>query len=177
MAAHTLSGKAASAGFTYLGVLVLIAIMGASLASTCQLWSTLARRAHERELLWVGTQYAEALRSYYRASPGLAQYPKELDELVLDKRFPSPRHHLRRLYPDPITNSSDWGLLRGLDQRITGVYSQAQEQPLKQTGFAAQWSEFDGMEHYSDWQFVAEKATADGATQPAAASPLKGLAP
>lgn len=176
MAARMPSGNGC-AGFTYLGVLVLIAIMGASLASACQLWSTLARREHERELLWVGTQYAEALRSYYHASPGLAQYPKDLADLVQDSRFPSPRHHLRRLYPDPMTNSADWGLLRGLDQRINGVFSQAQDRPLKQTGFAAQWSEFDGMEHYADWQFVAEKASADGAAPPAAASPLKALTP
>ena len=35
-----------------------------------------------------GGQYAQALRSYYRSSPGVAQYPQQLDEL-LDNRFPS----------------------------------------------------------------------------------------
>jgi hypothetical protein len=37
-----------------------------------------------------GHQYAQALRSYYRSSPGLAQYPKELADLLQDSGFPTP---------------------------------------------------------------------------------------
>ncbi|MNH08122.1 hypothetical protein D3C79_675290 [compost metagenome] len=165
------SGNAGQAGFTYLGVLLLIAVTGVALAATGTLWSTVAQRERERELLWVGGQYAQALRSYFRSSPGLAQYPQSLEELLEDARYPEPKRHLRRLYLDPITVSDDWGLLRSIDGRITGVYSRSQAMPLKQTGFAAQWSEFEGLEHYSDWQFVAEKAFAE-----TAAGARKGLA-
>ncbi|MNE17912.1 hypothetical protein D3C80_1109120 [compost metagenome] len=163
MAAYMPSGSAAEAGFTYLGVLLLIAVTGIALGSTVTLWSTQALRERERDLLWVGSQYAQALRSYYRDSPGLAQYPQTLDELLEDPRYPNLKRHLRRLYPDPITGSEDWGLLRSIDGRITGVYSQSDLTPLKQTGFAAQWSDFEGLEHYSDWQFVAEKAFSESA--------------
>ncbi|CAM3817010.1 type II secretion system protein [Pseudomonas wadenswilerensis] len=171
MAAFMPSGNAGQAGFTYLGVLLLIAVTGMALAATGTLWSTVAQRERERELLWVGGQYAQALRSYFRSSPGLAQYPQSLEELLEDARYPEPKRHLRRLYLDPITVSDDWGLLRSIDGRITGVYSRSQAMPLKQTGFAAQWSEFEGLEHYSDWQFVAEKAFAE-----TAAGARKGLA-
>ncbi|UVM53581.1 type II secretion system GspH family protein [Pseudomonas sp. B21-012] len=171
MAAFMPSGNAGQAGFTYLGVLLLIAVTGMALAATVTLWSTVAQRERERELLWVGGQYAQALRSYFRASPGLAQYPQSLEELLEDSRYPNPKRHLRKLYPDPITASDDWGLLRSIDGRITGVYSRSQALPFKRTGFAGQWSEFDGLEHYSDWQFVAEKAFNESA-----AGARKGLA-
>lgn len=166
MAAFMPSGKCGAAGqggFTYLGVLLLIVLMGIGLAATGQLWSTVARRDRERELLWVGTQYAQALRSYYRQSPGLAQYPQTLDELLEDARYPNPRRHLRKLYRDPITASDDWGLLRSIDGRITGVYSRSQDTPLKQSGFNAQWADFEGVGHYADWQFAAERAFVDNA--------------
>ncbi|MGV8918052.1 MAG: type II secretion system protein [Pseudomonas sp.] len=167
MAACTLTGSPrAEGGFTYLGVLLMIVLMGMAMASAGELWSTVSRRDRERQLLWVGTQYAQALRSYYRSSPGVAQYPKDLDDLLVDERFPSPKHHLRQLYVDPLGDGSEWGLLRGLDGRISGIYSKSQVLPLKQTDFPSQWSDFNGMSHYSDWQFVAEKVTSDSPTIP-----------
>ncbi|MNV96930.1 hypothetical protein D3C71_1919870 [compost metagenome] len=67
------------------------------------------------------------------------------------------------MYPDPITNSDDWGLLRSIDGRITGVHSRSDATPFKRSGFSAEWSGFDGLEHYSDWQFVAEQAFTESA--------------
>ncbi|BCX67332.1 MULTISPECIES: type II secretion system protein [Pseudomonas] len=166
MAAFIPSGRpAAEDGFTYLGVLFLIMMMGMALASAGELWATAARRDRERQLLWVGTQYAQALRSYYRSSPGLAQYPKDLADLLQDERFPSARHHIRQLYPDPMGNG-EWFLMRGFDGRITGISSASTDKPLKQTNFPTQWSDFNGMASYKDWQFVAEKAFTDGASGP-----------
>lgn len=172
MAANMRSGSDAGRqqGFTYLGVLFLIVLMGSMLATAGEVWSTIGQRQRERELLWVGTQYAQALRSYYRASPGLAQYPMALQDLLEDKRFPSPRRHLRRLYPDPLTGSLDWGLLRSIDGRITGVYSQDTQRPLIQANFPTQWVDFEGLTQHSDWQFVAEKAFLDTAASAARAA-------
>ena len=90
-------------------------------------------------------------------------YPQELADLLQDNRFPQAKRHIRRLYPDPITNSDDWGLLRSIDGRITGVYSRSDATPFKRSGFSAEWSGFEGMEHYSDWQFVAEQAFTESA--------------
>lgn len=160
-------------GFTYLGVLFLVVLMGAALASTGQLWSVASQRVRERELLWVGGQYARALRSYYRSSVGVAQYPRRLEDLLEDNRVPTVRRHLRRLYPDPITNSLDWGLVRSIDGGITGVYSRSERQPMKTSGFAPPWTDFAGVTSYSGWQFVAEPAFFDSRSsggEPAAPS-------
>ncbi|UCO97544.1 type II secretion system protein [Metapseudomonas lalkuanensis] len=149
-------------GFTYLGVLLLVMLMGMALAGAGQLWSTASQRARERDLLWVGSQYAQALRSYYRASNGVSQYPAALEDLLEDNRFPQAMRHLRRLYPDPVTGSLDWGLIHSFDGRIAGVYSQSRQRPLKQAHFPAQWVEFEGMGSYAEWRFVAEKAFMEG---------------
>ncbi|MVW89793.1 type II secretion system protein [Pseudomonas sp. PB101] len=171
MAASTPSGKPAGQdGFTYLGVLFLIVVMGMGLASAGELWATASRRDRENQLLWVGTQYAQALRSYYRSSPGVALYPKELADLLQDERFPSAKHHIRKLYAEPMTGG-EWELMRGVDGRISGVYCPSTEKPLKQVNFPSQWSDFDGMASYKDWQFVAEKAFLDDSNgQPKAQS-------
>ena len=63
MAASMPNGKAC-AGFTYLGVLLLIAVSSVALAATGTVWSSVAQRDHERQLQWVGSQYAQAMRSY-----------------------------------------------------------------------------------------------------------------
>lgn len=148
-------------GFTYLGLLFLVAVMGGLLASAGQIWAVQAQRDRERELLWVGGQYAQALRSYYRSSPGLAQYPRALEDLLKDDRFPSTQRHLRRLYRDPVTGTHEWGLVRSADGRIAGVFSLSGQRPLKQHGFPAPWTDFAGMERYSDWRFAAEQAFFD----------------
>ncbi|MNL66032.1 hypothetical protein D3C87_1904430 [compost metagenome] len=57
--------------------------------------------------------------------------------------------------------------MRGFDGRITGINSPSPDKPLKQADFPAQWSDFNGMASYKDWQFVAEKAFIDGASGPA----------
>jgi len=182
MAPRMRSGSAPGAaqrGFTYFGALFLIVLMGAALAGTGLLWSTASRRAKEKELLWVGSQYAQALRRYYENSPDPKQYPQRLDELLEDNRRPTVHYHLRRLYPDPITGTTDWGLILASDGRIVGVHTRATRPPLKRARFPPQWAEFDGSSSYADWFFVAERAFMTGApaatpTAPAnpATSPL-----
>jgi type II secretory pathway pseudopilin PulG len=147
--------RAREGGFTYLAVLFLVALMGLGLAGTSELWSLASQRAHERELLWTGNQYARALKSYYDQSPGVRQYPVRLEDLVEDKRFPMPRHHLRQIYPDPIAHAG-WGVILNSDGRIGGVRSLAGGTPLKQAGFPLRWEDFNGRSSYSDWRFIAD---------------------
>jgi type II secretory pathway pseudopilin PulG len=136
--------------------LLLTLLLGAVLAlSAAATWATSVRRERETELLFVGAQYRQAIRRYYYATPagqprGL---PAQLEDLLEDKRFPVPVRHLRRLYPDPITGSTDWGLALAGD-RIVGVYSNTEEKPLKQTGFEPANARFEARETYKDWVFV-----------------------
>lgn len=142
-------------GFTYLGVLVLVAIMGFGLAAFGELHSHAAQRDKEQELLFVGAQFRDAIASYYNKSPGAKAYPKKLEDLVEDKRFPMPQHHLRRIYRDPMTDSVDWGVVEAPGgSGIMGVHSRSEEAPIKTGNFAASEAAFEGAENYRKWTFV-----------------------
>ncbi|HXD43404.1 MAG TPA: type II secretion system protein [Ramlibacter sp.] len=131
-------------------------LLGLGLAGASEVWGIASQRARERELLWVGNQYARALKSYYMQSPGARQYPLRLDELVEDRRFPVPRRHLRQLYPDPVARSAEWDLILNAEGRIGGIASRSEQAPLKQAGFPLMWEKFEGMTKYSEWRFVAD---------------------
>ena len=142
-------------GFTYLGVLLLVTIMGFGLAAFGELYSHAAQRDKEQELLFVGAQFRDAIASYYNRSPGAKAYPKKLEDLVEDQRFPVPQHHLRRIYRDPITESVDWAVVEAPGGGgIMGVHSRSEEAPVKTGGFAASEATFEGAENYSKWQFI-----------------------
>jgi type II secretory pathway pseudopilin PulG len=140
-------------GFTYIGLLILVAVIGIALAGTAEVISTEARRDREQELLFIGTQYAAAIASYRASSPGAEAYPTTLEALLEDKRNPAMVRHLRRLYRDPMTRSADWGLLRGPNNGIIGVYSLSPEAPLKAAGFPKRYEDFATAKTYQDWQF------------------------
>ena len=146
--------KGTERGFTYLGVLVIVMVMGAAMAATGSLWSSTAQREKERELLFIGEQFRQAIESYYRRSPGAAQYPKSLSELVDDKRFPMPQHHLRRVYADPMTGKAQWGLVEAPGGGIMGVHSNSEQAPLKTGNFRRKDEKFEGADQYAKWAFV-----------------------
>ena len=147
-------------GFTYIGLLIIVAVMGMGLATFGELYSRSAQREKERELLFVGNEYRQAIASYYQKSPGEKSYPKKLEDLLEDKRFPMPVRHLRRLYPDPITGSNDWGLVEPTKGAgIVGVYSPSEASPVKSGNFSARDARFEGTEKYKDWVFSYSPST------------------
>lgn len=147
------TGKHLQLGFTYLYVLMLIALVGMGLAAAGTLWSTESLRARESELLFVGDQYRRAIRSYYELDPVHPRLPQSIDELLEDRRRPSVVRHLRRAYPDPLTGES-FALIRMPDtQGIVGVYSSATGQPFKTAGFSLEDRAFADALHYADWRF------------------------
>lgn len=142
--------RARQGGFTYLlilGVIVIVSIM-AQVATTST--TTLVRRADEQELLFRGNAYRQAIRSYYEAIPGAPEYPRRLDDLKNDPRFPY-RRHIRQLYDDPI--GGHWRILRNERGRIVGVASGSDEEPFKRAGFRGDNAVFDGAESYREWEF------------------------
>ena len=172
-------------GLAYLWLLFFIAFMGANLALAGVVWELRVRRDKEADLLAIGNEIRAAIRNYFELSPGGAkQLPARLEDLVEDKRFPVPRRHLRRIYPDPLTAKADWGLIL-LGERITGVYSKAPGTPIKQGDFAPVETRFAGAQSYAEWRFVpAEIATPvvpvkpavpAAAATPAAKPETKGL--
>jgi len=154
-------------GFTYLGLLFLLALLGVG-ALTAALWSSVqAQREREAELLFVGQEFREALRRYAAAQPaaqpqGASRYPAELEHLLRDPKRLEVRRYLRRLYPDPMTGRADWVLLRTPEGGIVGVHSRSEKKPLKQAGFDEPDAALTGRARYADWIFSPEPNIAAG---------------
>ena len=142
-------------GVVLLALLIAPALGGIALMASADVESVARQRAREQELLFIGDQYRKAILRYYMGAPaGMRRtLPAKLEDLLEDDRFPKPVHHLRRLYPDPITGSPEWGLLRAAD-RIAGVYSLSEKQPLKQAGFEPTYQQFSGKAAYREWLFL-----------------------
>ncbi|MDE2221009.1 MAG: type II secretion system protein [Gammaproteobacteria bacterium] len=173
--APTRSGSAVPAralhqsGFTYLGLMFAVAVLGITLATVGIVWSTQIRREREEQLLWVGQQYRSAI-DHYRAYGG--QFPLALTDLLQDPRVPLPRRFLRQLYPDPMTGKADWQLvLLPSGSGIVGVASSSQEKPIKQANFDAADAQFVGAQCYCDWKFVFSPRYRWGTISVPAASP------
>jgi type II secretory pathway pseudopilin PulG len=146
-----------NAGFTYVGLIVLVTIIGLVGAATLKVDALLRRAAAEQELLETGAAFSAALKSYADATPrGQPTYPPSLQELLKDPRFPGIRRHLRKIFPDPVTGRAEWGIVYAAGQSgVLAVYSLSQAQPLKLANFDARFQNFENREHISDWKFGA----------------------
>jgi len=139
-------------GFTYLTALFVVALLGGGLALAGEVWHTQSLREKEAELLHIGNQYRRAIERYH-ASPPL-QYPRTLGDLLKDPRKPGIERYLRKLYADPITGKTEWGLVKLPDGGIMGVHSLSEDKPFKAAGFNAPYESFANAEKYSDWKFA-----------------------
>jgi type II secretory pathway pseudopilin PulG len=109
-------------GFTYLWVLMAIAVIGIGLLAASDMWVTTARREKTQELEWIGSQFIQAIGSYYQSSPGAAKsYPPSLQALLDDRRHAVARRHLRTIYRNPFTGAVDWDLVMAADGTVRGV--------------------------------------------------------
>ncbi len=154
-----MSAFSAQRGFTYIGLLFAIAILGMTLATIGIVWSTEIRRDKEAELLWIGDQYRVAIERYVSAG---GQYPQELSDLLEDKRFPVARRYLRKLFPDPMTGQTDWQLVPAPDNGIMGIASSSQGKPIKVAGFTSRDAAFNDATCYCEWQFTATRGRTRG---------------
>lgn len=175
------------AGFTYVGLIVLVAIVGLVGAATLKADALLRRAAAEQELLEIGAAFSEALKSYAEATPrGQPPYPPSLQELLKDPRSPAVRRHLRKIFVDPVTGKAEWGIVyagAGIGSGnggnggnnggnggnnngggVLAVYSLSNAKPLKVANFDARFANLENREHLSDWKFA---ALGQGVGQPA----------
>jgi type II secretory pathway pseudopilin PulG len=146
--------SAVQRGFTYLALLFIVATLGVTLALGGVVWHTAQQREKERELLFVGAQFRQAIASYHAAMPGASQYPTQLADLVKDPRFPNVRRHLRRVYTDPITGKAEWGVTRNLVGGIIGVHSLSEQPPIRRHFPDGPYRDFSGKSRYADWKFI-----------------------
>jgi len=150
-------------GYTYLLVLFLVAGLGLLMAGLGQTWQARAQREKEAELIAIGVEMARALGSYHDRSPGAKEWPRSLEDLVEDRRFPTPRRHLRRIYRDPITRTTDWGLVRQAG-RIVGIHSMSPLMPFRFSELPPELDESAASAtSYRGWVF---KPVQDGSARP-----------
>ncbi|WP_332854310.1 type II secretion system protein [Duganella sp. S19_KUP01_CR8] len=148
--------RSRSGGFTYLSLVILLAIIGLVTASALKLGSVIQRSRAEQELLDIGAAFSDALKSYADATPaGQPPQPPSLKELLKDPRFPGTRRHLRKLFVDPMTGKAEWGIVYLGDKvGVLAVYSLSSAKPVKIGNFPARYSGFESKSHISDWKFA-----------------------
>lgn len=167
-------------GFIFLWTLFAAALAGIMMAGTGQVWQITSQREKEKELLFVGDQFRQAVMSYYNdASAGVKQYPESLEQLLEDKRSPVTKRHLRKIFIDPMTNTTDWGLVEEPEPEqedssvsissvnkkgIIGVYSLSKGMPMKVENFKDHNAAFSEAVTYQDWKFVFSEESAGAAT-------------
>jgi type II secretory pathway pseudopilin PulG len=137
-------------GFTYLMLLWWVAVSSVMLAALGRSWSLEARRQREMELVFRGEQIKASILSYQEATPTMPKtLPTRVEDLIEDQRGPTVKRHLRRWWPDPITGSADWGMVRE-GPFIRGVYSTSTQRPLRAP---------QGISSYDEWRFEVDDGT------------------
>lgn len=149
--------KRRSGGFTYLSLIILVAIIGLVSASTLKLGAMLQRSRAEQQLLDIGAAFSDALQSYADATPaGFPPQPPSLKDLLKDPRFPGVRRHLRKLFVDPMTGNAEWGVTYLGDKLgVLAVYSLSDAKPVKIGNFPVRFQSLAGKQKISEWRFAA----------------------
>ena len=104
------------AGFTYIGLLILVAIMGVTLAMIGTFWHTDQQRAREQQLLFIGKQFSNAIYAYYENPPSKRDKPwdktisetagRYLQTIATRTRFATCAKYLPT--PSPAARNGDW---------------------------------------------------------------------
>jgi type II secretory pathway pseudopilin PulG len=173
---RTPTGSRRQGGFTYLSLIILVAVIGLVAASTLKMGALLQRARAEQELLNIGAEFSDALQSYANATPaGQPPQPPSLKELLKDPRFPGVRRHLRKLFVDPMTGSAEWGVVYLADKvGVIAVYSLSDAKAIKLSNFPSRYQVFEGKSLVSDWRFTmtGKAATAGPADSAAPRQPV-----
>lgn len=155
MASKTVPSRR-QAGFSYVGLMVLIAVIGVASAATVSVADLSRRRAAEEQLLFVGKQYIRAFLEYELHTPeGHAnRAPSRLEDLVRDPRQVGVRRYLRQVYADPVTGKTDWQLVKAPGGGIMGVRSASCAPTIKRSFPDGDLMFLNGEKRYCDWTFT-----------------------
>ena len=165
-------------GYAMAALLVAMSVMAVLMSALLPVWSHMATREKEEELIFRGKQYARAIGLFQRKYANTA--PPTID-LLVEQRF------LRKKYKDPITNDDFQPIYANQPaqqgqgtstvaqrpgQQATTTISTPAQQPI-QSGFAstgvgnqggvigvtskskdASLKIYNGRDHYNEWAFV-----------------------
>ena len=171
--------KRSDSGYAMAALLVAMSVMAVLMSALMPVWSHMATREKEEELIFRGKQYARAIGLFQRKFANTA--PPSIDVLV-EQRF------LRKKYKDPITNDDFQPIYANQQAMVGGPGgSQVAQRPGQQatttistparqqiqsgfnnTGVGAQGGVigvtskskdqsiklYNGRDHYNEWAFV-----------------------
>ncbi len=157
-------GKQRQHGSVFMGMLVTVAVVAVMLMEVGTLTASVLQRERELELLARGNEIRRAIGLYYSAGH---TFPKSLNDLVLDRRQPTVKSYLRRVYADPLSGSTEWGVVAGPGETIMGVFSKAKGTPFKQGNFSVKDQSFTGQGSYQGWVFLYGPGQSNPATRTA----------
>ena len=140
-------------GAAYVMLLLAVLTMGIGLVALSEVWYTTLRREKEQELLFIGNQFRQAIGQYC-AADSTRCYPKSLEDLLKDPRFPGTKRYLRKIFADPMTGDRKWGLIKNPSGGIMGVHSLSNQEPIKKFNFKLTDRSFEGKNQYSEWVFI-----------------------
>ncbi len=133
------SERKSQGGFTFLGLLLAIVLLGIGLTAASEVWFTTAQRQRQAQSQWVAQEFVRAIGSYYESGPGgVKRFPKSVDDLLEDRRSGTVRRHLRQIYVNPQTGSREWAWVTAPDGGLMGVQApvwQAGTESLRQPEF------------------------------------------
>jgi len=92
------------AGYTLVAIMIFITLLAIAILAVSPSITMMMRRDREKELLFRGKQYAQAILNFQKRQ---GRFPLNLKELMSTK----PRS-ARQLFKEPICNCDDWGLIR-----------------------------------------------------------------
>jgi type II secretory pathway pseudopilin PulG len=109
-------------GFTFLGLLLAIVLLGIGLTAASEVWVTTAQRQRQAHSQWAAQEFVRAIGSYYESGPGgVKRFPASVDDLLEDRRGAVLRRHLRQIYVNPQTGNREWAWVAAPNGGLMGV--------------------------------------------------------
>jgi type II secretory pathway pseudopilin PulG len=149
-----------SDGFTYIAALFMVVIMGIMLGAVGQSIKSIMKREKEKELIFRGLQYRDAIERWSKKGVPLKDLKDLVEPTVSSNIDRSKDRLLRKLYKDPMTADGKWKTLPNPPDPIQGIYgvvSTSNDEPFKQGNFPEVIKNFEGKKKYSEWEFVYKK--------------------
>ena len=145
----------AQRGYTYIGLLILVAVTATLSAGVLRMGSVVQRQVAEDALLDAGSELGNALYSYARATPqGQNARPLRIEDLLHDPRFPKIIvRHLRRVPLDPMTGQQRWGELRPDNAPGIDAFYSLSDLQTDRTTFQPKYADFADKRYYREWLF------------------------
>ena len=143
-------------GFTYIAALVMVVVIGILLGATGQSIKVVMDREREKELIFRGMQYRDAIERWSKKGVPLKNLKDLYEPTVSGSINKADDRLIRKLYKDPMTGEDFRTIPNPPDpiQGIYGVASKSDKEPYKQSNFPDALADFEGKKKYSEWEFV-----------------------